>query len=141
MQPNLYLFFDGSCFEAMTLYAETLDGRIGGVVRNSDAPSPEERMPGGDEVVMHMNMKVGDLTVMASDAPAGMYDAPIGFRVQLEPESIEEFDRIHAALSEGARHVDMPVGEMFFAERFTMFTDRFGTPWMMSYEGNKAQGI
>jgi uncharacterized glyoxalase superfamily protein PhnB len=23
------------------------------------------------------------------------------------------------------------------AERFTMFTDRYGTPWMMNYFGNR----
>ena len=33
----------------------------------------------------------------------------------------------------------MPVAETFWAERFTMFTDRFGTPWMLSYTGAKAR--
>ena len=89
MQPALYLFFDGACHDAMTLYADTLGGTIGDVVRNSDAPDPASRMPGGDDLVMHMNMTVGDLTVMASDAPSAMYDAPKGFRVQLEPSSTE----------------------------------------------------
>jgi PhnB protein len=30
--------------------------------------------------------------------------------------------------------------ETFGAERFAMFTDKYGTPWMLSFEGNGAQG-
>ena len=32
----------------------------------------------------------------------------------------------------------MPPMETFWAERFCMFTDRFGTPWMLNFEGGKA---
>ena len=30
--------------------------------------------------------------------------------------------------------------ETFWAERFAMFTDRYGTPWMLNYTGSKAMG-
>ena len=36
-------------------------------------------MPGGDDLVMNMTMKLGAATVMASDAPGGMYSKPQGF--------------------------------------------------------------
>jgi PhnB protein len=32
----------------------------------------------------------------------------------------------------------MPPGDTFWAERFAMFTDRFGTPWMLSFTGSRA---
>jgi uncharacterized glyoxalase superfamily protein PhnB len=32
MEPTIYLFFKGNCLEAMTHYAETLGGEIGGCV-------------------------------------------------------------------------------------------------------------
>jgi PhnB protein len=38
MEPTIYLFFKGNCLEAMTHYAETLGGEIGGVFRNADVP-------------------------------------------------------------------------------------------------------
>lgn len=66
-----------------------------------------------------------------------MYQTPQGFRLQLEAVSAEEFDRLHDALGKDARQVDMPAGETFWAERFTMFTDRFGTPWMLNFTGAK----
>jgi PhnB protein len=69
-----------------------------------------------------------------------MYDTPQGFRVVVEAPSAAEFDRVHAALAEGAKAVAMPPGETFWAERFAMFTDRYGTPWMLSYTGSKQMG-
>lgn len=50
-------------------------------------------------------------------------------------QSPAEFDRIFAALAEQAPRIDMAPGETFWAERFAMFTDRFGTPWMLNYHG------
>ena len=39
-----------------------------------------------------------------------------------------------AALSEGGQ-VRMPLEKTFWAERFGMFVDRFGTPWMVNFQG------
>lgn len=30
--------------------------------------------------------------------------------------------------------------ETFRVERFAMLTDNYGTPWMLNFAGNKAQG-
>lgn len=138
MNPTLYLFFKGQCFEAMTLYADALGGTVEGVFRNKDAAAPEDRMPGGDELVMNMSVRLGDALMMGSDNSDDMYQAPQGFRVQIETPSLSDFERLHDALAEGAKQVAMPPGETFWAERFAMFTDRFGTPWMLNYTGNKA---
>jgi PhnB protein len=139
MEPTIYLFFNGNCLEAMTHYAKTLGGEIGGVFRNADAPSPDSRMPGGDDLVMNMAMTLGSATVMASDA-GDMYSKPQGFAVSLSAPSRAEFDRIFDALSKDAQSVMMPPGETFWADRFAMFTDRFGTPWMLGFTGSKAPG-
>lgn len=139
MEPTIYLFFNGDCLEAMTRYAEILGGEVGGVFRNGDAPDPASRMPGGDDLVMNMSMKLGRATVMASDSSGAMYDTPQGFRVSIEAASRAEFDRVHAALADGAKSVAMEPAETFWAERFAMFTDRYGTPWMLSFTGDRAQ--
>jgi PhnB protein len=138
MEPTIYLFFRGNCLEAMTHYANTLRGEIGDVFRNADAPDAENRMPGADDLVLNMTLKLGAATVMASDAPDGMYSKPQGFAVSIAPQSRAEFDRIFGALAKDAQSVMMPPGETFWAERFAMFTDRFGTPWMLSYAGSKS---
>ena len=139
MEPTIYLFFNGNCHEAMVFYAETLGGEVLDIVRNRDAPDPQSRMPGGDDLVMNMAIRLGRSMVMASDAGEGWFQQPQGFSVSIAPESPGEFDRVYAALSRDAQNVMMPPGETFWAERFAMFTDRFGTPWMLSFAGTKQQ--
>ncbi|WP_223478775.1 VOC family protein [Oricola indica] len=137
MEPTIYLYFDGNCLEAMTFYAEALGGEITSVFKNGDAPDPESRMPGGDDLVMNMNMRLGSANIMASDAPGEWYTKPQGFNISLAANSIEEAERIFNALSRDG-DVRMPLEETFWAERFAMFSDRFGTPWMINFTGSKA---
>ena len=44
-----------------------------------------------------------------------------------------ETERVFNALSEGA-NVQMPLQETFWAKRFGMLIDQFGTPWMVNCE-------
>jgi len=140
MTPKIYLFFNGDCWEAMSRYTELLGGEVSDVVRNSDAPDEESRMPGGDDMVMNMSLRLGDMVVMASDSPEAMYDKPQGFRVQIETPTRADFDRLYEAFSHGAREIAMPADETFWAERFAMLTDRHGTPWMLNFTGSRAEG-
>ncbi|MEX2962811.1 VOC family protein [Microbulbifer sp. TYP-18] len=140
MEPTIYLFFKGNCLEAMTHYAEILGGEIKDVFRNADVPDPQYRIPGSDDMVMNMAMSLGDTLVLASDNTDDMYQKPRGFYVSIAPTSREEFDRLHTALAREAESIEMPPEETFWAERFAMFTDKYGTPWMLNYEGGKAQG-
>jgi PhnB protein len=139
MEPTVYLYFNGNCLEAMSHYAKVLGGEITGVFRNGDAPDPQTRMPGGDDLVMNMNMKLGNSSIMASDAPGEWYSKPAGFSISISPSSPAEFDRIYSELGKDALNVSMPPSETFWAERFAMFTDRYGTPWMLNFTGNKMQ--
>ncbi len=140
MEPMIYLFFRGNCLEAMTRYAEVLGGEITGVFRNSDAPDDESRMPGGGDLVMNMGLRLGSAMIMASDTPEQYFSKPQGFRVALAPKSRAEFDRIYDALASGNPAEDeMTPAETFWAERFAMFTDQYGTPWMLNFEGDRAR--
>lgn len=142
MEPTIYLFFKGNCLEAMTHYAKVLGGEIReeDIFRNADAPDSHSRMPGAGDLIMNMSMRLGGATVMASDVPEAMYSKPQGFRVSIAPASREDFDRVYAALAKDAQSVEMAPGETFWAERFAMFTDHYGTPWMLNYDGVKAAG-
>jgi PhnB protein len=125
MEPTVYLNFNGDCREAMTFYAQVLGGEVTGVYSNKDAPNPESRMPGGDDLVMNMAVRFGNTIVMASD---------------VSPASKAEAERVFAALSKDARKISMPLGETFWADAFAMFTDKFGTPWMINFAGSKMPG-
>ncbi|HXG77807.1 MAG TPA: hypothetical protein VNJ31_00520 [Methyloceanibacter sp.] len=45
----------------------------------------------------------------------------------------QEADRIFNALAEGGA-ARMPLSETFWAVKFGMLVDRFGTPWMINCE-------
>ena len=44
-----------------------------------------------------------------------------------------EAERVFAALAKGGS-VRMPLSETFWAKKFGMLTDKFGTPWMVVTE-------
>ena len=50
--------------------------------------------------------------------------------LSLTLESTEEAERVYALLAEGGQ-IFMPMEETFFATRFAMLRDRFGTSWML----------
>jgi PhnB protein len=119
----------------MRFYAELFGGEVAGIFRNRDA-QPADRMPGGDDMVMNMAIRIGDTTMMASDNSDEMYDRPRGFFVVMPAPSAAEAGRWFDALKDGGEVV-MPLAETFWAERFGMVRDRFGTPFMVSYDGSK----
>lgn len=85
MEPKICLFFAGNCLEAISHCVDVLGGQIEFVFRNGDAPDAQSRMPGGDDLVMNMTMRIGSTVIMASNCPSEWYSEPQGMRVQLAP--------------------------------------------------------
>jgi PhnB protein len=73
------------------------------------------------------------MLLMASDAPPTHSESMQGFKVNIGVDDPKEAERIFQALSEGGT-VQMPIQETFWAVRFGMLVDRFGTPWMVNCE-------
>jgi PhnB protein len=48
-------------------------------------------------------------------------------------DSVDDAERIYALLSDVGQIV-MPMEETFFAHRFAMLRDRFGTSWMLLHQ-------
>ena len=70
---------------------------------------------------------------MGSDAPTERYEPMKGLSVSLNVDKPAEAERIFKALAEKGK-VHMPLQETFWAARFGMLVDRFGTPWMVNCE-------
>jgi PhnB protein len=83
--------------------------------------------------IIHARMTVGDQVLMASDAPPNDYSKPKGFSINIGVKDPTDAERIFHALADGGT-VQMPIAETFWAIRFGMLTDRFGTPWMVNCE-------
>lgn len=134
MKINPYLNFDGKCAEAFDFYAKLLGGKNLHVMTFGEMPPGMGPMSDDEKrMVAHARFTVGDTMIMGSDAPGGRYKTPQGYSVNIGVETPEEADRIFAALAEGVTP-DMPIAETFWAKRFGMVTDRFGTRWMVNCE-------
>jgi PhnB protein len=131
MQVGPYLTFDGQCEAAFTCYEECLGGKILMMMTYGDSPMAEQAPPDWRQKILHASLAVGDQVLGGADAPPGRYQKPQGFSVALSLSDAEEADRIFKTLAENGS-VQMPLQETFWALRFGMLVDRFGTPWMIN---------
>ncbi len=133
MQASPYLAFNGQCEAAFKFYEQCLGGKLVMMVTYGDLPEAYQTSPDSGSAIMHARLVVGDTLLMGGDAPPQRYVKPQGFWVSLMPNDPAEADRIFHDLSDGGT-VQMPIEKTFWAERFGMVTDRFGTPWMINCE-------
>jgi PhnB protein len=138
-QINAYLFFDGTCAEAMRFYERTLGGKMEMMMTHAEAPevpNAPPSPPGAADRIMHARLTIdGGGTLMASDSMVGHpYGGVKGFSLSLAYTSVTEGKRAFDALAAGGQ-VTMPFAKTFWAEGFGMLVDRYGTPWMVNVEG------
>lgn len=143
MQVNPYLMFNGNCEAAFRYYEKHLGGKVEMMMKYKDAPPPPEGhkpmeggcapdMAGAENLVMHVSMTLGNVTLMASDAPPNMPQEKMqGISVTLNVTEVPDAERIFNALSQGG-NVTMPLQQTFWAKAFGTVTDQFGTPWMIN---------
>lgn len=131
MKLNPYLIFDGQCAEAFRLYESVLGGKIEAMMTHAGTPMAGQLSEEWGEKILHACLSVGDSMLMGSDSPAEHYERPQGGYVSISIDDVARGQRIFDTLAENGR-VNMPFEKTFWAERFGMLVDRFGTPWMIS---------
>jgi PhnB protein len=131
MKLNPYLSFNDECEAAFKFYEQCLGGKIDSMMTYRNSPMAEQTPPEKLDKIMHASLIVGDSVLMGSDAPPQFFEKPQGFSVSLVFDDAVEAERIFNALAENGT-VQMPIQETFWAARFGMVVDRFGTPWMIN---------
>jgi len=131
MQLNSYLSFDGQCAAAFHFYERCFGGKIQMMMTYGESPMAGQVTPESRDKIMHVTMAVGDGVLMGSDAPPERYEKPQGFFVHIGMEQTADAERLFQALSENGT-VRMPLQQTFWAARFGMLVDQFGTPWMIN---------
>lgn len=135
MQVEPYLFFDGHCEEAAEFYRQTVGAEIVFMMRFKDSPQPppaDSPAPDPDKV-MHMSLRIGETTIMASDGNCTGKPNFNGFSLAISVKTVAEAERIFNSLAAGGQ-VQMPLTQTFFAQRFGMLADKFGLGWMILAE-------
>jgi PhnB protein len=132
MKLYTYLNYGGNCKQAFRFYEEHLGGEITMMMTHGQQPNPNDASPDKD-AILHARMNIGDTELMGADVPPERFQPMRSAYLSLVVGSIEEAERIYAVLSDGGE-IFMRMEETFFAFRFGMLRDKFGTSWMILHE-------
>jgi PhnB protein len=131
MQLQPYLYFNGDCETAFRFYERCLGGKIEAMLTHAGSPAEQHVPAEWRSKILHARLVVGDAVLMASDAPPGHYHKPQGFSVSIQISEPARAEDIFRALADDGT-VTMPFEQTFWAARFGMVVDKFGTPWMVN---------
>ena len=130
MQLHTYLNYGGNCEQAFRFYEENLGGTITMLMRHGDAPGPSQVPAEWKNAVLHARMNLGGTELLGADIPPDRFKPIRSAYLSLTLASDAEAERIYALLADEGE-IFMKMEETFFASRFAMLRDRFGTSWML----------
>lgn len=126
---DIYINYRGHCEEAFKFYEQNLDGKITMMMPHQQAPAnfPEE----WKQPILHAIIEIGGTLVRGADVPNAepMRSAYLTLRL----DTPEKAEHIYNLLS-GDGEIFMKMEKTFFANRFAMLRDKFGTSWMLLNE-------
>jgi PhnB protein len=131
LRLDLYVNYAGNCREAFQFYEKQLGGRITQMTTHGEMPDPSRVPAELRDAVLHARLELGGATLMGADIP---HAQPMrSAYVTLTLDSDAEAERVYELLGDGGE-IFMKLEQTFFASRFAMLRDRFGTSWMLMHE-------
>jgi PhnB protein len=100
------------------------------LMRRAEQPDQPVTWPGWAQSIQYAIMRIGEAELMGADVAPERFQPMLSVYLSLTVDSADEAERIYALLSDGGQ-VFIPMEETFFAVRFGMLRDRFGTSWMI----------
>jgi PhnB protein len=134
-QAIAYLAFNGNCADAMRFYERALGGKLEVLMSGADSPMAADIPKEFADRILHARLALpGGGMLYAGDAPAHIpYEGIKGVSIAVDYASVAEAEKVFAALAAGGQ-TSMPMQPTFWAKRFGMCTDKFGTPWIVNGE-------
>ncbi len=108
-----FLIIDGAA-DAIEFYKMAFDARERG------------RVPGPDGKLMHAEISIGGAIIMLSDPMMG---APTQSNIHLY---VQDADALWARATRAGAQVVMPIGDMFWGDRYGVVADRWGNRWSIA---------
>lgn len=140
IQP--YLYFNGSCREALEFYTEVFETEEPEIMTFGDVPFDPDNTVSGEmrHYVMHAKINIKGTELLLSDVFAGAtFVAGNNVHLTIISEDMEEIKTLFGRLKEGGS-VDMELQETFFSKCYGSLKDKFGIPWQLGYhEKNRLQ--
>ena len=133
MKLHTFLNYGGNCEQALRFYEQNLGGKITAMMTHAGQPPQPGAPPDWDKAILYARITIGETDIMASDVPPDRFQPMRSAYLSLSLATTPEAERIYALLAEGGQ-ILMPMAETFFAFRFGMLRDKFGTSWMIIHE-------
>lgn len=129
MQLDVYVNYPGHCEKAFRFYEQHLGGKITAMLNHQQGAA--NIPPDWKNAIMHARIEIGGTLLMGADIPNAepMRSAYLTLRLATS----EEAEHIYNILSKEGE-IFMKMEETFFASRFAMLRDKFGTSWMLLHE-------
>lgn len=131
MKLDVYLNYAGNCQQAFRFYEQELGGRVTTMMTHGQGPNAANLPAEQKDSILHARIQIGDTVVMGADIPKS--EPMRSAYLTLSADSESEAERLYTVLSEGGQ-IFMKMEKTFFANRFAMLRDRFGTSWMLLHE-------
>ena len=131
---DVYVNYPGHCEQAFRFYEEHLGGKITMMMNHQQQPDNVNIPADWKNAILHARIEIGDSVLMGADIPNAepMRSAYLTLRV----ESAKEAERLYEILSKEGE-IFMKMEQTFFASRFAMLRDKFGTSWMLLHENQQ----
>lgn len=127
MKLEVYVNYPGQCEEAFRFYEQHLGGKITFSMKHGEQPGGNVQEDWKNKI-LHARLDIAGTALLGADVPNA--EPMRSAYLTLQIETAEEAEKIYALLSEGGQ-IFMKMEETFFATRFGMLRDRFGTSWML----------
>ena len=128
MRLDIYLNYAGNCQDAFRFYEQHLGGKILMMMTHGQGPNGANVPADQKNAILHARIQIGDTVVRGADIPKS--EPMRSAYLTLTLDSADEAERLYALLSDGGK-IFMKMEKTFFADRFAMLRDRFGTSWML----------
>jgi len=135
MRLDVYLNYPGNCRDAFRFYEQHLGAKIRMLMTHGEGPNAANLSPEQRNQVLHARLELADTVVMGADIPNS--EPMRSAYLTLTTDTAEEAERVYALLSDGGQ-IFMKMEKTFFANRFAMLRDKFGTSWMLLHETPRA---
>ena len=133
MKMHTYLNYGGNCRQAFEFYEQHLGGKITSMLTHGEQPGLNSVPADLSKTILHARITIGEAQLFGADVPPSRFQPMRSAYLSLLVDSIEEAEKIHTLLADGGE-IFMPMQETFYATRFSMLRDKFGTSWMIIHD-------
>ncbi|MDB5251588.1 MAG: hypothetical protein JWP27_757 [Flaviaesturariibacter sp.] len=126
---DIYVNYPGHCESAFRFYEQHLGGRI--TLMSAHQQVPPHFPAEWSNPILHAIVEIGGTILRGADVPNA--EPMRSVYLTLRVDTADKAEELYELLSADGQ-VFMKMEKTFFANRFAMLRDRFGTSWMILHE-------